>query len=58
MPEKIYVLCEGIGCLLKERCQRYVTGKNIRKDSEGYMWQTNCNEEERPDYLPTTNQKR
>ena len=26
MPEKIYVLCEGIGCLLKERCQRYVSG--------------------------------
>ena len=54
MPEKIYVLCEGIGCLLKERCQRYVNGKNIRKDSEGYMWQTNCNEEERPNYLPTS----
>ena len=52
MPEKIYVLCEGIGCLLKECCQRYVSGLRVNKTTEGFMWQNNCNEEERPDYLP------
>lgn len=54
MSDKIYVLCDGFGCLIKECCQRYVNGKNIRKGSVGYMWKTNCNEEECPNYLPTT----
>ncbi len=55
MPDGLYLLCEGVGCVLSQHCQRYVTGKNVDKHAEGFMWTHNCHEEECPYYLPTSN---
>ncbi len=53
--EPLYHYCEGIGCTLRDRCQRYVNGRDIDPHAEGYSWITSCSEEERPMYIPVTN---
>ena len=55
MPENLCVLCEGVGCLLRERCQRYVRSLSVLEDAEGLKCLSNCDEEERPYYVPVTN---
>lgn len=46
------LLCEGRGCVLRERCIRYTSGIHVDHKASGYMWIGSCNEETRPDYLP------
>lgn len=52
MPDGLFTLCEGNGCLLRERCSRYIYGKDVDREAEGYMWIPGCNEETRDAYLP------
>ena len=49
-----FLYCEGVGCVLRERCQRFTVGQRIGRHTTGYNWMLNCNEEERPYYLPTS----
>ena len=53
--QPLHHCCEGISCLLRERCERYVNGKSIDPHAAGYSWITSCSEEERPGYIPVTN---
>lgn len=50
----MYHYCEGIGCALRERCERYVDGCRIGRHTPGYHWMTNCNEECRECYIPVS----
>lgn len=45
--------CNGKGCALKNHCVRYVEGRNIPNDAEGYWWIENCNESNRDMFLST-----
>ena len=52
MPEEMFVFCEGVGCVLRDRCFRYVAGERIDRSASGYIWISGCQEEERPMYYP------
>ncbi len=47
----MYEFCEGIGCALREHCERYVKGCRVGRHTPGYHWITNCCEETRECYL-------
>lgn len=47
------LFCEGVGCILKTTCHRFVDGSSIDPHAEGYSWMSNCDIESRGAYLPT-----
>ena len=50
----MYHYCEGIGCALRERCERYVTGCRIGRQTPGYHWIASCDDETRECYMPVS----
>ena len=37
-----FCYCNGLRCILKGRCVRYLEGKNLPKDEEGWWWMNSC----------------
>ena len=52
MPQAPYLLCEGVGCMLRSRCSRFVYGENVDRHAEGYSWIPCCHDESREAYIP------
>lgn len=47
-----FTFCEGAGCMLRDRCRRFLDGVSIDRSASGYVWVSGCEEESRPLYLP------
>lgn len=47
MEQELFTYCEGVGCMLCDRCRRFVEGQSIAKDSPGFHWMSGCDTEER-----------
>lgn len=59
MPSLSYfTYCDGVGCILRERCRRFVDGQRIKlnreKDSGQYYWMSHCDIEAREGYKGIT----
>ncbi len=52
---ELYLFCEGVNCLLKDQCQRYIEGQRIDDRAPGYHWMPNCDVESRSAFLSTSN---
>lgn len=52
MEQELFTYCEGVGCVLCDRCRRFVEGQSIAKDSPGFHWMSGCDTEERNGFLP------
>lgn len=46
--------CDGVGCILRERCQRFVDGQRIKlnreHDTAQHYWMDHCDVETRDSY--------
>lgn len=45
MANKDFCYCNGNDCSVKEHCIRYVEGKNIPTDEQGWYWMNDCGSE-------------
>ena len=48
-----FCYCNGKRCAIKDSCVRYVEGKHIPKNEDGWWWMEEC-EEDRPAYIGTS----
>lgn len=53
MSQYIHTYCDGIGCLLRQQCRRYVEGQHVlaARHEGQYYWQDHCDPETREMYL-------
>lgn len=44
MEESKFTYCEGQNCIKKESCSRYIEGKSVGTKTEGFWWQSSCDD--------------
>lgn len=46
------LFCDGVGCIIRPNCHRYVDGTRVDPHAVGFSWMESCDIEHRSGYMP------
>lgn len=49
----ICLMCDGVGCSLRDRCQLYADGENVDRNAPGTTWVSCCPDDEFVNFVPS-----